>query len=409
MSEIFVAVVSTVNQLLTLALFYNLFLVPRRRAGYSYVVFLVFSFIGSLIHVYTESIPLLTTVLLIFITLYFFQGTKLLKIFVPALYLQVGLIVDFFNSLISMEIGEVGLFGPSDILIIALLLLNIWRRKKPRLVQQVGVKHLMLWLLTLTNFVGLALIYFSGNFPNNLKMVFATLIMASTLLAYYFSFYLEKTYKIREENMLTTKQMEFQKDKLEQMSSYLQASRKIIHDTKKNYRAISSALDNGETEQAKLCLKEASENLTFPDLLGFTGNDLVDSMLYSLYNKCQQEEIQLNHQIVIKQRIQIDETLLASLLGNLFDRTISIVKQNKVQKIDLAIKTSAQFLLIELNYPEEKRLINKLDIPSDERLAAIMQMVEKISGVYEADWSEGECQIRVMLPLQESLLAGGEK
>lgn len=408
MNEVFVALVSTINQVVTLVLFYNLFLLPKRRAGYSYAAFIIFSFVCSLIHVYSESIPLLTTLLIIFAILYFFQGTKLLKVFVPALYLQVAIIADFGNALISMEIGEIGLFGTTDILIIVLLILNIQRRGKPRLIQQVGVKHLLLWLLTLTNFVGLALIYFSESLPDNLKIVFATLITLSTMLAYYFSFYLEKNYRIREENMLTTKQMEFQKDKLEQMSSYLQASRKIIHDTKKNYRAISSALDNDDTEQAKLCLKEAKENLTFPELLGFTGNDLVDSMLYSLYNMCQEEEIQLSHQLVIKQRIQIDEVLLASLLGNLFDRTISTVKQNKVKKIDLTIKTSAQFLLIELNYPEEKRLIDKLDIPSDEKLAVILQVVEKISGVYETDWSEGEHQIRVMLPLQNSLLAGGE-
>lgn len=384
MDNFVAALLITASQVIAIALFARLFLWPRKRGIISYAGFLLFSFVCSWLYLQSNLILQSAIVFPVLSSGYFFSGAIEQKLFVAGLFLQLGFIV---SALPGYAVGFFLLF---------LLAISLWRRDKPRLLQRIGIKHFLLWGLTTLNLIGLFLLTFSSH---HLAGV-VSIITAALGVVYTFSFDLERNIQLSEESKLVAKQLEFQQAKVRQTSSYLQIARRAVHNMKRQYRKIDEALAKEQLEQAKSSLKEINAELDFPELLEFTGNDRIDSLLYSLQMNCQQADIQLKQQLVIQKRVLLDEALLASLLGNLFDHVMTVAKQNKVKKLSLTMKTSAQFLLIEVSYPEEKRRSKLLSRVTSEIPAEIVEIVEQVSGIYDTAYPKSECQIKVMLPLQ---------
>ncbi|MGH1664835.1 hypothetical protein, partial [Enterococcus avium] len=100
--------------------------------------------------------------------------------------------------------------------IIVLIALNFYRRGKQPLIQYFDKKYILIWILITLNFFLLASVITSLEFSNQMKGLISAILFLTSGINIYFAYYLEKTRKIFEENLVISKQVEFQENKLAQ-------------------------------------------------------------------------------------------------------------------------------------------------------------------------------------------------
>ncbi|WP_438780882.1 GHKL domain-containing protein [Enterococcus sp. DIV0187] len=286
--------------------------------------------------------------------------------------------------------------------IIVLIALNFYRRGKQPLIQYFDKKYILIWILITLNFFLLASVLTSLEFSNQMKGLISAILFLTSGINIYFAYYLEKTRKIFEENLVISKQVEFQENKLAQNKAYLEKNNRLMHDIKKHYLEIEHALSENQMNYVKEYMKGVYQQYFDREHTSFTGNQVVDSMFFSLQEQCQKEDIQLTCDIHIDKKITLAEKDLAVLLGSLFDRAIKAANQTSQERtIKVTMKTEKHHLILAVEYPKEPvTVLPKGTVEQWEDTQIIHRIVEKYSGMYETTERQGTNGISVLLPLK---------
>lgn len=209
-------------------------------------------------------------------------------------------------------------------------------------------------------------------------------------------------------NKQMEQQIAFQKEKYTQLGASYKNSRRVIHDTKKHYFAISEYIKNGNYSALTDYLKLAIDDLESTYAKFNTGNLVIDSFLTNYYNLATQNNITFNTELNVNyNRIPINDYDLCVILGNLLDNCI-----NACNNIGLAEK----FIYVEICTNDEDRFIIRTKNPIYDKdnskssgyatpfehgygLKNIENIVERNYGFVKCVEADDSFQVHILIPI----------
>lgn len=411
MPDFIIVLLDTANMSLITFLLFNLLLVRKNKSIFVYLIlfslnvgFTHFSYVYNLL-------PAFKTAVIMASVMYLFKGTIPNRILAVAFLFQLGVILDFLHGFVvfinlpvNYHVMPNGQGSFIEILIqLILISLNYLRRGKEPLINYFDKKYVLVWLLiTLNAFLSFSIIS-SLEFSSQMKGLISTILILTSGINLYFCYYLEKTRKIFEENIVISRQAEFQESKLEQNKAYLEKNNRLMHDIKRHYLEIEQALSENQLDYVKEYMKGVYQQYFDNSGTGFTGNQVVDSMFFSLKEQCQKEKIELDYSISITKRIELDEKDLAVILGGLFDKAVKMASQTEQEPLIKAeMRTDQHHLVITVQHPKELKTVGtKGMIQQWEESQMIHRIVEKYHGMYEIVEEPELSGTKIILPISQ--------
>ncbi|GCF93885.1 hypothetical protein NRIC_17760 [Enterococcus florum] len=408
MNEVIQELPALLVNLMIIFAFFNLFLERKKVNAIWYLVPLIVYIVTMFITLQLGTLIFAATLFLLGSMFFFFRGTIRSKIMVLILFLQACFFSEYVLYVLIGSKNELlnAVYSWSTLMV--LILLNVFLRKKTPLIQYIGKNYLPIWGFVSLNIANIFIIGLDLNVAFATKLIYTMTIVVSNCLVFFIFYQLNKTYKIREENMLINKRVEFQETKMEQNKLYLKRTRKLMHDIKKHHLELERAIVSGDKAYALDYLKQISEEYANHDVLDFTGNLTVDSIFYALVEECKQHNIELEHQISINKQVVIDETDLSVLLGSIFDNAVEeAMKVSKDPFIHVTMSTNTNFLTITVAYSRQTPLLGEfmespskaIELQLEDNSASINRVIDKYSGIYEQKKEETQQSIRAALPL----------
>lgn len=414
-SLIFENMLNTLIYLAVIMLFFNLLLVRKQRNIYAYFLFFTVCFVLTyLLFIFDWFSVLRTVVMIVGSLVFFFKGTFVNKVMASALLVQLAVILDFIHAILLMATMPVLKYDAMNgsalpdiylelVVVMVLIVFNLLRREKTTLIQYFDKKYILIWLLITLNFVLFISVVTSLEFSSQMKGIIAAILVLTSGINIYFCYFLEKTQRIFEENLVITKQVEFQENKLKQNQAYLEKNNRLMHDIKRHYLEIEHALSENQLNYVKEYMKGVYQQYFDSSGTRFTGNQVVDSMFFSLKDQCEKEGIELDYTIHIDKQIGLDEKDLAVLLGSLFDRAVKEARQSSHdRRIKINMLTKNHHVVLMIEHPKEV----KLGLPTEtvsqwEHSQIINRIIEKNSGMYEVTNKSNRESAKIVLPIRQ--------
>ena len=130
----------------------------------------------------------------------------------------------------------------------------------------------------------------------------------------------QKTYDLKQRNVQMGNQIQFQKEKYEQISAAYKNGRRIIHDTKKHYFAMREYIKRESYDQLNDYISNAMEHLEETYTKYNTGNLVIDSFLTNYKSIADGNHIPFSAVLNIDvDKIPLSDYDLCVVLGNLLD------------------------------------------------------------------------------------------
>lgn len=197
----------------------------------------------------------------------------------------------------------------------------------------------------------------------------------------------------------------------------LQEMRSIRHEVNNQLSYMQIMISQKNYDKLEEYLEQFSKNI--PSSIEFcdTDNAIIRNILGMEQYKAKNQKIKIIPNILVKDKINIDDSDLASLLINLIDNALEAIQLDKIEdaKIDLSIIEKNDLLLIHVMNPVSKIENNKLrlsltTLKKDKTIhghgtKVIKKIVEKYNGVFEYKIEDGKFVVDIML----SLVKGGGK
>jgi len=184
-----------------------------------------------------------------------------------------------------------------------------------------------------------------------------------------------------------------------------------MHDIKKHYLEIEHALSENQLDYVKEYMQGVYKQYFAMTESSFTGNQVIDSMFYSLQEQCKKAGIQLNHSIMISHQISLRDKDLAALLGSLFDNAVVKATRSKedcVIKVTMYTKKHHLIIAVEnIKISSEEQLLpnteeTKNPVNDWQETQLIHRIVEKYNGLYESKKEHGIEYVKIILPLKQN-------
>lgn len=406
MDMFIVAVSDTLLVAVPTFLLCNLLLTRRHKGFFSYFMILLLIIATAYISLINGWLPIFKTIIILGGILYFFDGPIPNKIMTLVLQMQLGIILDFFHGIFIGERAPDATISILEIFVIVILvILNILCHDKTSLIGYFDKKYVLVWILFTLNVLLFFTVITNLEFSNQMKILISAILILTSAINVYFCYYLEQTRKIFEENLVISKQVEFQENKLEQNKNYLEKNNRLMHDIKKHYLEIEHALSENQMDYVKEYMKGVYQQYFNSVESIFTGNQIIDSMFFSLKDQCEKESINLEYEILINKKITFHDQDLAVLLGSLFDCAVKLASNAKKERtIVVTMKTESKYLLVMIEYPREQLLINtgitKKLMEQWEETQTIHRIVGKNHGIYEIRDDQEKSGVKIIIPLQ---------
>lgn len=188
-------------------------------------------------------------------------------------------------------------------------------------------------------------------------LVASLLLIVSNLLILFVVDKQEKYYSTKERLAFAEIHIKEQRTHYAELYSQQEALKKYRHDSKNFYVSLISILENKSTEDAISYIKDKMSIISDNSKSINSGNPVVDSIIYSKKQICDNKAIILNTSLKISETIKIDELEFGVLIGNALDNAIEateeLIELNK-KIINLTILTSGEMISIEISNPTIK-------------------------------------------------------
>lgn len=208
-----------------------------------------------------------------------------------------------------------------------------------------------------------------------------------------------KQYAIEAENM-----NEIIKMNLEEMRS-------IRHEVNNQLSYMQIMISQKNYDKLEEYLEQFNKNI--PSSLEFcdTDNTIIRNILGMEQYKAKNQGIKIIPNVLVKQKLNIEDSDLAALLINLIDNAIEAIQFDKIEdaQIDLSIVEKNDFLLINILNPVAKAENNKLrlsltTLKKDKSLHGhgtkiIKKIVEKYNGCFDYKIENGKFIVDIMISL----------
>ena len=183
-----------------------------------------------------------------------------------------------------------------------------------------------------------------------------------------------KRRKILKDNIsILEKQMIMQHKYYDGIKRYQEKTRRINHDIKNHLNIINRLIIKREYEHAKNYVNNINKKMMEDEIERVTNNKIIDAILFNKIETCKSKNIELDLDIKLPEKINIEDFDICVLYGNLLDNAIEACEriedgsQNKYIKLKSMIKGDSLFINIRntidknLNLECEKFLTSKKD------------------------------------------------
>lgn len=225
-------------------------------------------------------------------------------------------------------------------------------------------------------------IYIYKHVLNYIKLTY--IIVSLILMIYIIIIKLKEAYKIitlEEKNIILESQYYMQIKHYEKYEESYKKYKEFKHDTKNHLIAINILINRNEFERAKEYINEIEDNLKKINIINYTNNLVLDSVLYNFNEICNIKSIDLLVKANIKKNnmeildfteflIKVLYSCISLIENEYYDRKIICEVKSKGEKIFLYIKLNAfNNENDELEYTIIKQIIQKA-----KNLNAIMEV-----------------------------------
>lgn len=156
-------------------------------------------------------------------------------------------------------------------------------------------------------------------------------------------------------------QLNIQLHHYEAFEEYLNKSKIVVHDTKHHILAIEVLLENNKFEEAQEYIKEIEKDLFTLKKRRICDNKIVDAVLQYTLDQCSKKNIEFIHDVAFPKRIDINNTALTVIFGNLLKNSIesccAVDNQSIKKYISITGKIVNNNLVVKIINSQNKKAI----------------------------------------------------
>ena len=234
-----------------------------------------------------------------------------------------------------------------------------------------------------------------------LSFVSVLALIVLTFSSLYFTLYLSQQQQRYYQSILETEQLTFQLREIKQSKKDYRRIQRIQHDLK-NQHLILLALLKENPEQAKSYLQSMTNSIENQTVC-YSKNTTINFLLnQKLQDKI--EDIQLEIDCFVPQRLEINPDILAVLLGNLLDNSLEACmrlsnKEDRVLILGIRYFQKKLFIAIENSFDENELVIRKERQTEGWGLKNIERLVTNHRGTMKNFIQNGRHKTEVILPV----------
>lgn len=234
-----------------------------------------------------------------------------------------------------------------------------------------------------------------------LSFVSVLALIVLTFSSLYFTLYLSQQQQRYYQSILETEQLTFQLREMKQSKKDYRRIQRIQHDLK-NQHLILLALLKENPEQAKSYLQSMTNSIENQTVC-YSKNTTINFLLnQKLQDKV--EDIQLEIDCFVPQRLEINPDILAVLLGNLLDNSLEACmrlsnKEDRVLILGIRYFQKKLFIAIENSFDEDELVIRKERQTEGWGLKNIERLVTNHRGTMKNFIQNGRHKTEVILPV----------
>ena len=327
---------------------------------YFYQLYLVDAAPFEFQKVITVSLSVITTFLIslfyeakIYIRIFYSILFQLLSAFAESIF--TWLITNAQPDLMSIENGQmlyaIMSFGITVTFFLLIMILNLVKRILGYSTPPLRF-HILLLLPPVLTLLILSLLkarafYASGNFN-----LFIFLIVTLTLInaINYIEIEWSARYLTDRERMIQMeRQIDYQKEKYDQLSNSYRQSRSFLHDIRKHFFTMQEYIKTGKTSELSEYIEQAFGEMEQIYARYNTGNLVIDSFLTTYASMAEQHAIRFDATLRLdKDRIPLEDYDLCVVLGNILDNAITASTHAPTadRYIRITIETTANDLFL---------------------------------------------------------------
>lgn len=216
--------------------------------------------------------------------------------------------------------------------------------------------------------------------------------------------------KQRLKQLFLEQQIEGQRIYYQNLEASGEEVRKMRHDLKNTFAALSGYLNKGDIETARQFVEEKTENLG--KLTHSTGHPALDAVMNAKRTKAFENHIQFEAKIALPQELLMDEMDLCIILGNALDNALEACEKMPRDQahIFLNLHKSGEMLFIEIkNTFKEEPVSGSEGLVTTKRdkknhgfgLKTMVQLTKKYDGFISYETKEGWFCLSLNLNLKD--------
>lgn len=249
--------------------------------------------------------------------------------------LLVFLFVSILPVDISSHILEDDTYGTACSKIVLFILLNItmllWRRKKTPYSLQYSLLVLIMPIISLVLLTTFSAQSDAGTTQTVLHIVGMAGLLFANVANYFLLNNILKVSELQQTDLQQKRQLEFQAEKYQQISTVYRNSRKLIHDMKKHFFFINHCVENEEYSAITPYINNAIQDIEKSHNRVNTGNLVIDAFVSNHMTIAEQENIEFYSDIqILKHNIEIRDYDLSVVLGNLLDNALNACRKIQI-------------------------------------------------------------------------------
>lgn len=275
-------------------------------------------------------------------------------------------------------------------------------------------KAIYLMVLPLASIVILYQLLSFGDMENPFSILMCLMGIAGLFVGNVYSFtFFEKEEELANQNLkalFLKKQIENQRVYYQNLESSNEEIKKIRHDLKNAFTALSGYLDAGEIGSAKEYIDRQIQ--TIKQLTYSTGYPAIDAVISDKKTKAFEKNIQFDTKISLPGEVSVDEMDLCIILGNALDNALEACEKMPCGqgRMVLNLSKTGEMLFIEIkNTIYEEPVKNSEGLVTTKKdkashgfgLKTIQQLKDKYDGILDYKTEGGWFVLRINLNLKD--------
>lgn len=178
-------------------------------------------------------------------------------------------------------------------------------------------------------------------------------LLAANMVNYYLLDNILRVKELEQTKEQLNRQLDFQANKYQQISTAYRNTRSLMHDTKKHYFYIENCIKEKKYEDIEEYLHTSMQRIEQSYNRINTGNLVLDAFVSNHLSIAEKENIEFRTDIQVQpSNIQIDDYDLSIIMGNLLDNSLEACRQIQIpapRQIEVEIHTTNKELVIHID------------------------------------------------------------